>query len=35
MDGLTDELVDILRKQWAMDLYKDWVVPVYVGDEMQ
>ncbi|KAF3509266.1 hypothetical protein F2Q69_00007691 [Brassica cretica] len=35
MDGLTDELVDILRKQWAMNLYKDWVVPVYVGDEMQ
>ncbi|CAN6968526.1 unnamed protein product [Brassica oleracea var. botrytis] len=23
MDGLTDELVDIMRKQWAMDLYKD------------
>ena len=35
MDGLTDELVDIMRKQWAMDLYKDWVVPVYVGEEMQ
>ncbi|KAF2600563.1 hypothetical protein F2Q68_00009702 [Brassica cretica] len=35
MDGLTDKLVDIMRKQWAMDLYKDWVVPVYVGEEMQ
>ncbi|KAF3590253.1 hypothetical protein DY000_02023644 [Brassica cretica] len=35
MDGLTDELVDIMRKQWAMDLYKDCVVPVYVGEEMQ
>ncbi|WZZ15960.1 hypothetical protein YC2023_109049 [Brassica napus] len=32
MDGLTDELVDIMRKQWAMDLYKDWVLPVYVGE---
>ncbi|KAL0754170.1 hypothetical protein Bca101_091838 [Brassica carinata] len=35
MDGLTDKLVDIMRKQWAMDLYKDWVVPVYVGEKMQ
>ncbi|KAF3585698.1 hypothetical protein F2Q69_00027047 [Brassica cretica] len=35
MDGLTDELVDIMRKQWAMNLYKDWVVLVYVGEEMQ
>ncbi|CAN6994473.1 unnamed protein product [Brassica oleracea var. botrytis] len=34
MDGLTDDLVDIMRKQWAMDIYKDWVVPVYVGEEM-
>ncbi|KAH0925575.1 hypothetical protein HID58_017831 [Brassica napus] len=35
MDGLTDELVDIMRKQWAMDLYKDWVLPVYVGEVNQ
>ncbi|KAH0925215.1 hypothetical protein HID58_017471 [Brassica napus] len=34
MDGLTDDLVDIMRRQWAMDIYKDWVVPVYVGEEM-
>ncbi|KAF2600562.1 hypothetical protein F2Q68_00009701 [Brassica cretica] len=34
MDGLTDDLVDIMRKQWAMDIYKDWVVPVYVGEEI-
>ncbi|KAF8054192.1 hypothetical protein N665_1341s0008, partial [Sinapis alba] len=31
MDGLTDRLVDIMRKQFAMDLYKDWVVPLYMG----
>ncbi|KAF8117709.1 hypothetical protein N665_0008s0063 [Sinapis alba] len=31
MDGLTDALVDIMRKQFAMDLYKDWVVPLYMG----
>ncbi|RID52928.1 hypothetical protein BRARA_G00358 [Brassica rapa] len=35
MDGLTDELMDIMRKQWAMDLYKDWVLPVYVGEGNQ
>ncbi|KAL0826430.1 hypothetical protein Bca101_050107 [Brassica carinata] len=35
MNGLTDDLVDIMRKQWAMHLYKDWVVPVYVGEEVQ
>ncbi|CDY07501.1 BnaC06g15630D [Brassica napus] len=34
MDGLTDDLVDLIRKQFAMDLYKDWVVPLYIGDEM-
>uniref|UniRef100_A0A0D3BSG8 Ubiquitin-like protease family profile domain-containing protein n=2 Tax=Brassica oleracea var. oleracea TaxID=109376 RepID=A0A0D3BSG8_BRAOL len=28
MDGLTDDLVDLIRKQFAMDLYKDWVVPL-------
>ncbi|KAF8113513.1 hypothetical protein N665_0049s0029 [Sinapis alba] len=31
MAGLTDELVDIFRKDYAMNIYKDWVVPVYVG----
>ncbi|KAF3530091.1 hypothetical protein DY000_02039022 [Brassica cretica] len=34
MDGLTDELVDLMRKQFAMDLYKYWVVPLYMGAEM-
>ncbi|WZZ26194.1 hypothetical protein YC2023_009595 [Brassica napus] len=34
MDGLTDELVDLMRKQFAMDLYKDWVVPLYMGAKM-
>ena len=33
MDGMTDDLVDITRKKFAMDLYKDWVIPLYVGDE--
>nr|VDD43125.1 unnamed protein product [Brassica oleracea] len=31
MDGLTDDLVNLIRKQFAMDLYKDWVVPLYIG----
>ncbi|KAG2248131.1 hypothetical protein Bca52824_087759 [Brassica carinata] len=26
--------VDLMRKQFAMDLYKDWVVSLYMGDEM-
>ncbi|KAG2333717.1 hypothetical protein Bca52824_004897 [Brassica carinata] len=33
MAGLTDELVDIIRKQFAMDVYKDWVVPLYMRVE--
>ena len=33
MDGMTDDLVDIIKKQFAIDLYKDWVVPLSVGDE--
>ncbi|KAG2275997.1 hypothetical protein Bca52824_058552 [Brassica carinata] len=33
MDGMTDDLVDIMRKQFAMDYYKDGVVPVYVENE--
>lgn len=31
MAGLTDELVDNMRKQFAMDLYKEWIVPLYIG----
>ena len=30
---MTDDLVDIIKKQFAIDLYKDWVVPLSVGDE--
>ncbi|KAF3553756.1 hypothetical protein F2Q69_00016823 [Brassica cretica] len=30
MAGLTDDLVDIFRKQYAMEIYKDWVVPLYL-----
>ncbi|CAN6868099.1 unnamed protein product, partial [Brassica oleracea] len=33
MDGMTDDLVDIMRKQFAMDYYKDGVVRVYVENE--
>lgn len=25
MNGMTDDLVDIMRKQFTMDLYKDWL----------
>lgn len=33
-EDLTDLLVDVFRKQWAMDVYKDLVVPLYlVGAE--
>ncbi|WZZ64565.1 hypothetical protein YC2023_075935 [Brassica napus] len=28
---LTDNAVDILRKQNAMDVYRDWIVPLYMG----
>lgn len=31
MVGLNDDLVDIFRKQYAMEIYKDWVVPLYMG----
>ncbi|KAF3554419.1 hypothetical protein F2Q69_00011085 [Brassica cretica] len=30
MAGLTDGLVDIFRKQYALEIYKDWVVPLYL-----
>lgn len=33
MESLIDELVDIMKKQLAMDLNKDWVVPLYMGNE--
>lgn len=29
MAGLTDDLVDIFRKQYAKNMYKDLVVPLY------
>ncbi|KAL0854041.1 hypothetical protein Bca101_059193 [Brassica carinata] len=28
MEDLTDSLVDIFRKQYAMDVYKEWIVPL-------
>lgn len=31
MAGLTDELVDIIRKDYAINIYRKWVVPLYVG----
>ncbi|KAL0740833.1 hypothetical protein Bca4012_082346 [Brassica carinata] len=31
VDDLTDGLVDIFRKQFAMDVYRDWIVPLYMG----
>lgn len=30
MGGLTDDLVDNFRKQYAMDIYKNLVVPLYL-----
>ncbi|KAG2247080.1 hypothetical protein Bca52824_086708 [Brassica carinata] len=30
MASLTDDLVDIFRKQYGMEIYKDWVVPLYL-----
>ncbi|KAJ3667556.1 hypothetical protein LUZ61_023110 [Rhynchospora tenuis] len=29
MDSLTDEVVDNLRKQYAVDIYKECIVPLY------
>ncbi|KAL0742175.1 hypothetical protein Bca4012_083688 [Brassica carinata] len=31
VDDLTDGLVDIFRKLFAMDVYRDWIVPLYMG----
>ncbi|CAH8364123.1 unnamed protein product [Eruca vesicaria subsp. sativa] len=31
VEDLTDLLVDIMRKQYAMDVYKEWIVPLYMG----
>lgn len=30
---LTDNAVNILRKQYAMDVYRDWIVPLYIGGD--
>ncbi|WZZ59812.1 hypothetical protein YC2023_059919 [Brassica napus] len=30
MAGLTDDLVDIYRKQYAMEIYRYWVLPLYM-----
>ncbi|CAN6873810.1 unnamed protein product [Brassica oleracea var. botrytis] len=30
MAGLTDDLVDIFRKHYAMDIYRGVVVPLYL-----
>ncbi|CDY29761.1 BnaA01g19050D [Brassica napus] len=30
MAGLNDDLVSIFRKQYAMEIYKDWVLPLYM-----
>lgn len=30
VDDLTDGAVDIFRKQYAMNVYKDWVVSLYM-----
>lgn len=29
MEGMTDALVDNFRKQYAMDIYREWVLPLY------
>nr|VDD10139.1 unnamed protein product [Brassica oleracea] len=31
--NLTDNAVDILRKQYVMDVYQDWIVPLYMGGD--
>lgn len=31
VEDLTDELVDIFTKQYAIDVYKEWIVPLYLG----
>lgn len=33
VEDLTDVMVDCFRKQWAMDVYKDWIVPLYICGE--
>lgn len=33
VEDLTDLTVDNFRKKWAMDVYKDWVVPLYICDQ--
>ncbi|KAL0685619.1 hypothetical protein Bca4012_052467 [Brassica carinata] len=31
LGDITDNAVDIFRKQYAMDVYRDWIVPLYMG----
>ncbi|KAL0800312.1 hypothetical protein Bca101_055487 [Brassica carinata] len=31
VEDITDSLVEIFRKQYAMDVYKEWIVPLYLG----
>ncbi|CAH8359059.1 unnamed protein product [Eruca vesicaria subsp. sativa] len=31
IEDLTDELVDYFRKRFAIDVYKEWIVPLYMG----
>lgn len=31
VEDITDGLVEIFRKQYAMDVYKEWIVPLYLG----
>lgn len=33
VEDLTDVSVNYFRKQWAMDLYKEWIVPLYICAE--
>lgn len=34
VEDLSDSLVDIFRKQYANDVYKDWVVPLNIGGDV-
>ncbi|CAN7003749.1 unnamed protein product [Brassica oleracea var. botrytis] len=31
LGDITDNAVDIFRNQYAMDVYRDWIVPLYMG----
>ncbi|KAH0899720.1 hypothetical protein HID58_049288 [Brassica napus] len=33
LGDITDNAVDIFRKQYAMDVYRDWIVPLYMGGD--